>query len=74
MLTILPPAIHKTNQQEWSKTLANIAKPANIQARKITTQCTQNCIKKAISNYRKITKNVQKIKIKMSSKLYIHLH
>jgi len=51
---IPPPTIHGSNQQEWIKTLANIAKTANIQAHKITTQYTQNCIKKAISKYRKL--------------------
>jgi len=40
--------------QEWIKRLAELAKTANVQARKITTQYTQNCIKKAISKYRQL--------------------
>jgi len=48
---IPPITIYETNQQEWIKTLANIAKTANTQAYKITTQYTQNCIKKEISKY-----------------------
>ena len=41
-------------KNEWIKELATLAKTANIQARKITTKYTKECIKKAISKYRKL--------------------
>jgi len=58
-------AIHDTNRQEWIKTLSNIAKTTNIQAHKITTQYTKNCIKKAISKYRQLYEKSQKINKKV---------
>ena len=51
---IPPPPTQESDQQAWLKTLAEIAKNAAVQARKITTQYTQNCIKKAISKYRQL--------------------
>ena len=53
-ITIPPPPDQEQNQQEWIKTLAELAKATNIQARKITTKYTQYCIKKAISKYRQL--------------------
>ena len=38
----------------WIKEIAVIAKTINLQARKITTKYTKECIKKAISKYRKL--------------------
>ena len=51
---IPPPPNQEQNQQDWIKILAQIAKTANIQARKITSKYTKECIKKAISKYRQL--------------------
>ena len=63
---IPPPPTHEPNQQEWTRTIANTAKAANIQARKITSKYTQDCIKKTISKYRQLyDKNPKKINKKV---------
>ena len=64
--TIPPPPHLDTNPQEWIKTIAEIAKTANKQARKITTKYTQECVKKAITKYRQLyEKNPKKINNKV---------
>ena len=50
----IPPPNQDLNQEEWIRIIANIAKSAHTQARKITTKYTQECIKKAISKYRQL--------------------
>ena len=61
-VNIPPPPNHEPNQQEWIKILAQIAKTTNLNARKITTKYTQECIKKAITKYRQLYgKNPKKI-------------
>ena len=56
---IYPPPTQELDQQAWFKRLAEIAKTAAIQARKITTQYTQDYIKKTITKYRQIYKKTQ---------------
>ena len=51
-VNIPPPPNEQPNQQEWIRTLAQIAKTANIHVRKITTKYTQEFVKKEISKYR----------------------
>ena len=61
----LPPS-QDQDHHGWIKRLADLAKTANADARKITTKFTQDCIKKAISKYRQLyEKNPKKINKKI---------
>jgi exonuclease III len=65
-INIPPPPHPNINLQEWIKTIAELAKTANKQARKITTKYTQECIKKTITKYRQLyEKNPKKINNKV---------
>ena len=60
-----PPTID-TTPNEWIDEIADIAKTANREARKITTKYTKECIRKAISKYRQhYEKNPKKINRKV---------
>ena len=59
-IRIPPPPNDDLQKNEWIKELATLAKTANIQARKITTKYTKECIKKAISKYRQLYKTSPK--------------
>ena len=72
-VTIPPPPNQESTHQEWIKTIAGLAKTANIQARKITTKYNHNCVKKAISKYRQLYEKSPK-KVKKSSKTKKHHH
>lgn len=66
LTTIPPPPAENNNPQEWIKALAELAKIANKQARKITTKYTQACIRKAITKYRQLNdKSPKKINKKV---------
>jgi hypothetical protein len=61
-ITIPQPPHPDNNPQKWIETLAELAKTANKQARKITTKYIQECIKKPSQNINNYTKkNPQKI-------------
>ena len=53
-INIPPPPNNNLLKNDWIKKLATLAEIANIQARKITTKDTKECIKKAISKYRQL--------------------
>ena len=52
-----PPPLPDINPKEWNKIIAELAKTANKQARKITTKYTQECVKKTNAKYRQLYKN-----------------
>jgi hypothetical protein len=72
-INIPPLPIQAAYQQEWIIIIANIAKTTNIQARKITTKYTQDCIKKTISKYRQLYEKTPRKLIKEYSKTKKHL-
>ena len=55
-INIPPPSNDDLLKNDWIKELATLAKTTNIQARKITTKYTKECIKKSISKYRQLYK------------------
>ena len=65
-VNIPPPLEDDMLKEEWIRELAIIAKTTNTLARKITTKYAKECIKKAISKYRKLyDTNLKKINRKV---------
>jgi DNA-binding protein Fis len=51
---IPPPPLDNSLINTWIKEITILAKTSDLQARKITTKYTKECIKKAISKYKKL--------------------
>ena len=67
---IPPPPEEDSLTNTWIKDIATIAKTTNLQARKITTKYTKECVKKAISKYIKLYEtNPRKINMKVFKNL-----